>query len=209
MKQFLQVFLFLISVFFVNSCSNTKGLVKEKKNSAFIGKPLLQGKYSTALYKTKIDIGNKHFSGLFYFKIQTDTSYRIVFLSEFGLNLLDLEYKNHEFTVKNCKEFLNKKIIINMLQKDLRLLIDIPQNYKNKVYKNTKNKTVLIKFNKFFKKYLYFYSEQEKLYKIIKKNGISHIVAKVRYDKKEIPQEIEIDDKRINLSLKFNLIELK
>ena len=208
MKQFLQVFLFLISIFFIISCTTSKGLIKEKDNISFVVKPLLQGEYNTALYKSKIDIGKKHFSGLFYFKAQKDSmSYRIVFLSEFGLNLLDLEYKNHEFIIKNCKEFLNRKIIINTLQKDLELLISKPLGENRHIYKDTNNKIAMVKWHKILKKYDYFYSSQ-KLYKIIAKQNFGYIEVKADNYKTEIPENIEIYNKRINLKIKLNLIRL-
>lgn len=209
MKLYLKIFLFLISIIIFNNCVNTKGFVKQKNNSEIIVKPLLQEDYSTALYKSKIDIGDKHFSGLFYFKSLADSSYRIVFLSEFGLNLLDMEYKNHKFEVKNIQDFLNKKIIINTLQRDLKLLIDIPQKNKNKIYKNSENQMSLVKYSKIFKKYYYFYSENKDLNMIIHRNGLSLINIEAKYSDKKVPQEMEIENKRIKLKIKFNLIKLK
>ena len=132
MKQFLKIFLILNSIIFLSACASTKGFKKQKDQEITAIKPLLDNGFKSAMYSAKIDIGKQHFSGLFYFKNQEDGSKRIVFLTQFGLNLLDLEYKNHKFELKNCKDFLNKKMIINTLKKDLKLLIDSPQGIKKR-----------------------------------------------------------------------------
>jgi len=210
MKLFHQVFLLLISVFFFSSCVSTKNFKVEKENTSFIVAPLLEGSYKTALYNSEIDIGEKHFSGLFYFKTFPDSSYRIIFLSQFGLNLLDLKYENNNFTVVKCQEFLKKKVIINTLKRNLKLLIYIPHNYnKKKIYINTKNKLVLVKFKKGFKKDYFFYSKDKKINKIIETKKLRYIELIVKEYQENMPKNIEINNKRIDLKIKLNLIKLK
>ena len=209
MKLYHQIFLLLISIAFFNSCVSTKNFKVEKNNAPFDVVPLLKGNYKTALYNSSIDIGEKHFSGLFYFKTFSDSSYRIVFLSQFGLNLLDLKYKNNDFTVVNCQEFLEKKVVLNTLKKNLKLLLDVPHNYKKKVYKNTENKSTLVKLKKRFENNYFFYSKNGKIETIIQTNKLKHIELNVKKYQKNIPKNIEITNKRINLKMKFNLIKLK
>ncbi len=51
------------------------------------------------------------------------------FLSELGLNLLDMAYSNDEFEVVSVQEFLNRPSILKTLKKDFRtLLLDLSTN---------------------------------------------------------------------------------
>lgn len=208
MKLYLQVLLLLISIIIFSTCSSTKGFVKDNSKQTEI-LPLLPSTYNSVIYNAKIDIGEKHFSGLFYFKALEDSSVRILFLTQFGLSLLDLEYKNKEFTVKKCQEFLNKKIIINTLKKDLQLLIDIPlKDNKKGIYTNQENNT-LIKYNKNCRKNYYYISKKNQISKIIQKKRLSHIQVNATNYKKNVPENIIITNKRINLTIKLNLIKTK
>lgn len=88
----------------------------------------LEGHGDRLLFKTGIDLGKKHFSGLILLKSLPDSSTRVVFLSELGLNLLDMSYRQGSFQVHSVKDFLDRKLIIRTLQGDFRaLLLDLPQ----------------------------------------------------------------------------------
>jgi len=210
MKRFLQVFLLLISTVLLFSCSSTKQLTKASpKESIFVATPPLATHYSTALYKAKINIADKKYSGLFYFKLMEDTSYRVVLLSEFGLNLLDLEYKNHDFTVVNCKSFLDKSIIVNTLKKDLKLLLDFPESKTKIVYDNNYQSVKRIDKRRCFEKISCFYNENQVLKNILRKKGFSHIDITTTYLDKKIPSRIHIKNKRIKLDFELNLIKIE
>ncbi|MEN8121053.1 MAG: hypothetical protein ABFS35_11925 [Bacteroidota bacterium] len=205
-----QILLLSISLFFLNGCLNTKSLTKEKNSTPSNISAVLGKGYNTALYKAKIDVRDKHFSGLFFFKKITGSSFRIVFLSEIGLNLLDMEYKNSSFKIIRCQDFLNKKIILNTLKNDFKLLIDVPpNNNKNDIYKNSNNQISLIKIKDNSKKYYYFCAPDKKISKIIQVDGFKHIEVLIQKYNNSLPQEIEINHKRIKLKLKLSLINSK
>lgn len=92
------------------------------------------------LFKASIRLGKSFYSGLFLIKeMQDDSAIHVVFLSELGLNLLDLAYGNGEFEVISVKEFLNRRPIIRTLQNDFRcLLLDLSliEDYKLKTKKD-------------------------------------------------------------------------
>jgi hypothetical protein len=86
----------------------------------------LAGLEESILFKTGIDLGKNHFSGLFLVKPTGADEVRILFLSELGLNLLDMHYSNGQFEVVSVKEFLNRKTLLKTLQNDFRsLLLDL------------------------------------------------------------------------------------
>jgi hypothetical protein len=207
---FRQIFLFSISLFFLSGCVSTKNFYKEKDTSFFPISTVLENGYNTALYKAKIDVENNHISGLIYFKIVSESSYRIIFMSEFGLNLLDYEYKNNSFELISCKDFLNKKIILNAIKNDIKLLIDLPKNNdKKSIYKNPKSQISLVKIKEKLNRYYYFFNQEKEAIRIIQTKGLKHIeITFDEYDN-EIPKKIEIYHKRIKLGINLNLIKLK
>lgn len=83
----------------------------------------LQPQLSTTLYRTQIDVLGKHLSGLLFFKKQPDSSYRVVFTNEMGLNFFDFHFAEHKFEVLHCIGQLNKKAVINQLHKDIGFLL--------------------------------------------------------------------------------------
>ncbi len=208
MKQFLRVLLFFNILFFV-ACSPTSRLQQTTQDIPSLAAPLERG-YKVALYKAKIDLKDNHFSGLFYFKKNDiDSTKRIIFVSEFGLNLLDLEYKNNQFKVISCKDFLNKKIILNTLQKNIKLLIDTPTDEKKKIYLDEENNRIIVKVKEDSERYYYFYSPKKDLEKILTKNKFTKRIAQSYNLEKGIPKKIVIEQSNIGLKFELNLIKTK
>lgn len=209
MKTFRRIFLLLISTVLLFGCVSTKNYVKENISPPKVSAVLSEG-YKTALYKAKIDFGSKHYSGLFFFKVFPDSSHRIVFMSEFGLNLLDLEYRDNSFKIISCKDFLDNKAILNTIQNDMRLLIDFPDNVsKKQVYTNTDSQTGLIKLNEKLTRWYYFYTLDKEVNRIVKTNGLKRVDLSVHKENSKIPQEIFIDHNIVKLSIKLDLLKVK
>lgn len=80
----------------------------------------------TARYTTQIDFYRKHLSGLMVFKATGDTTERVVFMTETGFKFFDLEFTPHTSSVRYIIPSLNKKIIVNMLTRDLGYLAAAP-----------------------------------------------------------------------------------
>jgi hypothetical protein len=153
-----------------------------------------------------MEAGKKQFSGLFYFKSFPDSSCRIVLLSEFGLNLLDLEYRDHNFNVVTCKDFLDKKIILNAFKSSLKLLIDLPEGYRQTGYFDQDGKLVVVKYKKPFKKYYYFY-ENGRPERIVEKGFLKHTEVTAGEMKNAQPGDISIDNKMIKLNINFRQLK--
>lgn len=82
----------------------------------------LKPKFTSVLYNTKVDVVGKHLSGLLLFKQMPDSTTRVVFSSEMGVNFFDFEYSAKGFKVISCMQQLNKKLVIRQLKKDIGLL---------------------------------------------------------------------------------------
>jgi hypothetical protein len=129
----MKAYLMPCSILFISllqlSCSTVTPLTEDK--------PADPGRFSPfmplgdlgqpVLLKAGMDWFGRHQSGLFLIKgIPEDTSVRIVFLSELGLSLLDMKYREGCFEVVSVREFMNKPALLKSLQDDFRtLLLDL------------------------------------------------------------------------------------
>lgn len=209
MKLYPQVLLLLISLFILNSCSVTKNFSRVKRPNKQVIAVLSSG-YTTVLYKTSIDIKNNHFSGLFYFKKLDEEKYRIVFMAEMGLNLLEFEYNKGIFTTINVQEFLNKKALLNTLQNDLRLLIQSPTDYeKQKIFEHKSYPQVLIKIKSNSKRCYYFYNPNNELEKMVQKSSFNKVEFGILKTIHKVPEKIEIHHKIMDIHIDLNLIKVK
>jgi hypothetical protein len=161
----------------------------------------------TLLFKSHIALFREHYSGLFLIKTMPDSSTHVVFLSELGLNLLDLRFKDDQFEVVSVQEFLNKPSILRTLKNDFRtLLLDLSAIGSFGLDETIEDglPAELLKFRYRKKKYVYFNSEEKGTYRILTKKGIFKIVEfnMVRTN----GLEIEIVHKHIQLHITLQLV---
>lgn len=117
------------------------------------------------VYKANITVYGNELTGVFIAKKINDTTHRVVFTTEFGNKLLDFEISETDFKVNSIVDELDKKILINTLKTDFRLLLRnqflIKEQFENatdKVYKSKEGN----RFNTLFVS-----KASEKLYKIV------------------------------------------
>src|SRR5690349_10358076 len=75
------------------------------------------------VYKTTFDYKNKSFSALTYVKYTGNGNFSIILLTTFGNTLLEAQLSKDHFTVNNVVSYLNRKPLLNLLEKDWRLLL--------------------------------------------------------------------------------------
>ena len=156
-----------IAVVFLASCSSVN-LVQDYKTVP-IEKPIFQNTYFANpeidyVYKANISVYDNELTGIFIAKKINETQHRVVFTTEFGNKLLDFEISETDFKINSIVEELNRKILINTLKTDFRLLLRKNflvtakyENTQNRVYKNEDGKM----YN-----YLFSSTLDGKLYKI-------------------------------------------
>jgi phosphoribosylformylglycinamidine (FGAM) synthase PurS component len=87
------------------------------------------------IYKANITAYGNELSGIFIAKKINETTHRVVFTTEFGNKLLDFEISENDFKVNAIVDELNRKILINTLKSDFRLLLRnhyvMQQQYEN------------------------------------------------------------------------------
>ena len=121
--------LLFISLLFLNSCSF--GLLKGYQKTEQISvTPVSWFKTDSdhLLMGTTIDVMKNHFSGLMVIKSLSNGGFRVVFMTEVGLKIFDMEFvPGKPAQVYYFMDALNKKILVKTLSADLRLLLIQPQ----------------------------------------------------------------------------------
>jgi hypothetical protein len=118
------------------------------------------------IYKAKVDIYGKYFGGILIIKKVAEDSHRVVFTTEFGSKIFDFLYEGDTFTKNFVLEDLDRRIIVNTLGKDFKLLI----SEKAKVLEQFASEGVTVYKTKADNGYNFYFYEvaSERLDKLIK-----------------------------------------
>ncbi|MEQ3661714.1 MAG: hypothetical protein ABNG96_03400 [Flavobacterium sp.] len=135
-----------------------------------------------------------------------DTIHRVVFTTDFGNKLLDFEISETGFKVNYVVEGLDRKLILNTLEKDFKLLLK--QSFKiNEVFEN--NEYYIYKCNdeKRFN-YVYKSKSDDKFVKIIQASKSKEKLT-LKFDSYEgkIAENILILHHNIKLKITLNKLE--
>ena len=155
------------------------------------------------VYKANIAVYDNTFGGIFIVKKLGDQQHRVVFTTEMGTKLFDFSFHKDAFKVNYILDDLNKKILINILKKDFKVLITEHITALN-TYTLDQESIVRTKLNK----KTYYYYKDEHLNQIVR---ASHRKEKVRFSFTEINDNIakRITIKHYNIKLEINLKSIK
>jgi len=176
------------------SCSQptTKGLLEQKSDKKEVYNNYFSNSDIDYIYKAKLQIFDNRFGGILIIKRIDKEHYRIVFTTEFGNKLFDLDYDGDSFQVKYIVDELNKNRFTNILQHDFQLLIQ--QN--NLVEKEFISKAhVIYRSNLTNNSNYYFYLQSDNKLKKI-----------VRASKRKEKLTIEFDNIESQIAKKISLI---
>lgn len=105
------------------SCSPTHGYRlggREVVTNAQV-KPIINAD-SSLLYKAKITLYNKYYTGLILLKQMDASTSHLVFVTELGMKMFDFQIQNNELKLMYVFEPLNKPEILNLLEYDMKLI---------------------------------------------------------------------------------------
>jgi len=126
MRRLLQINLFLSSllVLLAVSCSPVSGhrFVKFANITENEVRPVIN-KNNSLLFKAKIDLYSRHFSGLIILKQIEPAVSRLTFVTEIGMKMFDYEITDNTFKLVYVFEPLNKPKILKLLENDLKLIL--------------------------------------------------------------------------------------
>lgn len=157
------------------------------------------------VYKANIEVYGKQLGGVFVAKKINDTLHRAVLTTDFGNTLLDFEVSENSFKVNYCVEGLNKKIVLNTLKKDFRLVFrekySVEEVFENQTHTIFKTK----KGNHF--NYLFENKSNKRLTKLLHTNKTKEKVV-ISFEGKNttFAEKINIEHKNIKLKIELNQI---
>jgi len=153
--------------FLLISCSlkTTKALVEKEPDKKEAINEYFANPDIDYVYKAKLQIYNNNYGGILIIKKIEPNHYRVVFTTEFGNKIFDLDLDADNLHVKYIVEQLNKKKLIKTLHSDFQLLVR--QN--NLIEKEFISKTDFIYKSKIINKdsYYFYLKSNNKLNKII------------------------------------------
>jgi hypothetical protein len=106
-----------------------------------------QGDSVHFLFHAGIDVYNNHFGGIMIIKKLVIDSYRVVYITELGIKIFDMEFfKNGEFKLHYCLDAINRKSVIKTLKSDIGIMLEnIPAPDKLKFRRDSQNAKTLIR----------------------------------------------------------------
>lgn len=150
------------------------------------------------IYKANIEAFGNSFGGIFIVKKLGEAHHRIAFTTEMGNKIFDFTFQGEDFKVNHILKNLDKKILVNILKNDFRVLFKEHPSVEKvfQIKKNTVYKTVIGN-----KKY-YHFSFEENLTKVVRAR---HEKEKVEFTFSEIndniAQHIQILHQNFNLKI--------
>jgi len=191
-------FLFLL----VSSCAlqTTKDLVATEISEEVVVNQYFSNPEKDYVYKAKIEVYGNKFGGILIIKKLSDRKHRVVFTTEFGNKLFDFLYDGDSFTKNYVVDDLDKKMIVNTLQKDFKLLIS-ENNKVQKQYNSEEFKVYKVEDTK--RNNFYFFNKNSNgLEKIVSTSKFKEKVAILFTEKEgESANNIAINHKNIKLTI--------
>jgi hypothetical protein len=133
----------LLAIVLISCGSVTKNYTPKKLDKTSYEVPYFSDSKTDYVYKTNISVYGNELSGIFIAKKINDTTHRIVFTTEFGNKLMDFEISETDFKINSIVSELDRKILINTLKEDFRLLLKKQylieeqfENESNDIYKS-------------------------------------------------------------------------
>lgn len=204
----------LIIILLLSSCSisfhgNLQKIEKRQLNSGEL-KSVFNNGLNKVLFKARIQLYNKYFSGLLFIKSIENNSKRIVFVTEIGIKIFEFEFINNDFNVHYCLGMFNKKVILKTLEKDIKLLLmNNLVDEKVKIFEDKKSKNKVYKLKKNGQSNYYFIDKETgNLIKIENSSGIFRkVIIELNDYKDGFPNKINIVHPCIKLNIQLKLIE--
>ncbi|MDL2140983.1 hypothetical protein QQY79_00495 [Flavobacterium tructae] len=203
--QFLIINCFL-AIVLVSCGSVTKNYTPKKLDRTSYQVPYFADSKTDYVYKTNITVYGHEMSGIFIAKKINDTTHRIVFTTEFGNKLMDFEISETDFKINSIVSELDRKILINTLREDFRLLLKkdyiFQQQFENEsddIYKSQDGKR---------DNYLFISKKDQKLEKVVQSSKTKEKFTLTFSSENNIfAEKILINHQNIKLKIELNYLK--
>lgn len=195
-------------VLVVSSCASNvvKGYTAIALEKKTIAVPYFSNPEADYVYKANISVYGNELTGIFIAKKINETTHRVVFTTEFGNKLLDFEISEKEFKVNSIAEELDRKILINTLKTDFRLLLR--KDYL--IQKQFENASDIVYQSKDGNRYNYLFvsKSDEKQYKIVHSSRTKEKIS-ISFDSENniFAERVVIQHKNIKLKIELNYLQ--
>ncbi len=108
----------------LQSCSLalTKGLTAQPPSIVTLQNPYFADQTMDYVYKAQLQVYGNYFGGILVIKKIAPQQHRVVFTTEMGKSLFDFEFRQEEFKIHYIIEELDRKLLLNILENDFRML---------------------------------------------------------------------------------------
>ena len=204
--------LFLIISFLLVTSLNSCGTnpIKQLNEVAVVNEnriaPYFLSKDIDYVYRANITVYGNDLSGIVGIKKINETMHRVVFTTEFGNKLLDFEISENDFKVNSIAEEFDRKILINTLKTDFRLLLR--KNYLIEAqFENATDKVYQSKDGNLFN-FLFVSKINEKHYKIVRSSRTKGKIS-ISFDSENniFAERVVIQHKNIKLKIELNYLQ--
>lgn len=193
----------LLAIIMVSCGSVTKNYTPKKLDKTSFEVPYFKDSKTDYVYKANITVYGHDLTGIFIAKKINDTTHRVVFTTEFGNKLLDFEISEKTFKVNSIVSELDRKILVNTLRDDFRLLLkkeyQIQEQFENEsddIYKSAYGKR---------DNYLFISKKDRKLEKVINSSKTKEKITLLFNSENDIfAEKIEIIHQNIKLKIELN-----
>lgn len=105
--------------------------------------PVINPNGTSSKFKASIDVLNKHFSGIVIVKQIDSITTHVIFVTELGMKMFDLEKKDTSINMAYVFEPMNKPKLINVLKTNFKnmLLLDVYNRNSKAGFLNNKQQT--------------------------------------------------------------------
>ena len=197
----------IILIIIIPSCSlsATKGLLQNVPKKEYVVNDFFSDIEKDYVYKARLQILKHHFGGILIIKKIEENHHRIVFTTEFGNKLFDLELIDDEFKVNYVFDKLNKKFVLNMLEQDFQTLIS--QNNKVDYQFSSEVEDIFQSNTEKHQNYYVFSKQTSELTKIISASkNKEELIITFLVTEKGISSSIKLSHKKFKASLDLNYI---
>jgi hypothetical protein len=163
------------------------------------------------LFNTEIDVFKKHFGGIMVVKPFENGSYRVVFITEVGLKIFDMEFLPDSLVKVNyIMEAMNKKALVNTLSNDIGLVLmnGLPSAGTPIILGRRKSDDAIFKYHLKKSKVLYFLHNTGNKPYFVKQTGCITNKVKADLDGNNNTGIDSVKIKHYNLRLSINLYRI-
>ena len=184
-------------------------LAEQRKITTVDVQPLVSAD-NTMLYKTQIFLFNKYYTGMLLHKQTDSTTSHLVFVTELGMKMFDIELKKDSLKMVYCFEPMNKPKITTLLEQDMGLILLYQLLDKSgKIYVNKKKGGSLYVTKENSKKYIYYSQVNSKRIakSLVKGELFTKQKTVYKFGTDNLPESVSLKHKGLlRLKIKLNRI---